>query len=170
MKVPVQILLISFLLAGINTNAQSDSTWKNWEPLMGKWKTEINGTPGEGKGSFTFNTSLDKNILERHSHTVYPATGDKPETMHDDLLIIYKDFSGHPFKAIQFDNEGHTIRYDIKYKPGNIIFTSEWVTGMPVFRLTYTLLDDGMLNTRFEISKDGIAFQIYMEEKSKKVK
>jgi hypothetical protein len=40
---------------------------------------------------------------------------------------------------------------------------------MPVFRLTYTLLSDGMVNTKFEMSQDGKTFMTYIEGKSKKI-
>ena len=163
-------ILAALIMCSFSGYGQPDSTWAKWDWLMGKWKGAGMGAPGEGKGTFSFKLNLDNNILERSSHTEYPATADKPASTHDDLLIVYKDFSGNPLKAIYFDNEGHSIRYDIKLRDHIIIFTSEWVTGMPVYRLTYTLLDDGMLNTKFEISKDGKEFSTYVEGKSKKVK
>ena len=41
---------------------------------------------------------------------------------------------------------------------------------IPVFRLTYTLLDNETINTKFEMSQDGEKFTTYIEGKSKKVK
>ncbi len=137
---------------------------------MGEWKGEGTGEPGEGSGKFSFKADLNNKILVRKAHTVYPAKDGKPETIHDDLLIVYLDFSGNPFKAIYFDNEGHTINYGIKYYDKKIVFTSEWATGMPVFRLSYELLEEKSVNTKFEISNDNKNFTTYVEGISKKVK
>jgi hypothetical protein len=42
----------------------------------------------------------------RKSHSEFPAIESKPQTIHDDLVIVYLDLSGSPNKAIYFDNEG----------------------------------------------------------------
>lgn len=41
---------------------------------------------------------------------------------------------------------------------------------MPVFRLTYTWLEPGLENTKFEMSQDGKNFITYVEGKSVKTK
>ena len=48
--------------------------------------------------------------------------------------------------------------------------TSEKNPNAPIFRLTYTLLDDNTVNTKFEMSQDGENFMTHIEGKSKKVK
>jgi hypothetical protein len=83
-------------------------------------------------------------------------------------MIVYPDFRGDPAKAIYFDNEGHTINYAIAYTDKTIVLTSEKNPSMPVFRLTYTLLDDETVNTEFAMSKDGEKFTTYIEGKSKR--
>jgi len=40
---------------------------------------------------------------------------------------------------------------------------------VPVFRLTYTLLENETVNTKFEMSRDGVNFTTYIEGKSKKL-
>ena len=51
-----------------------------------------------------------------------------------------------------------------------IVLTSEKIPNAPIFRLTYTLLDDNTVNTKFEMSQDGENFMTHIEGKSKKVK
>ena len=109
-----------------------------------------------------------KKIIERKSHSEYPATKDKPLIIHDDLMIIYLDYSGNPSKAIYFDNENHVINYSITYADNSIILTSDKIPHVPVFRLTYTLLDNETIDTKFEMSNDGEKFMTYIEGKSKK--
>ena len=136
------LLTISILLLSISSFAQRNTTWAKWEWLIGEWQGEGTGKPGAGTGTFSFKPDLDEKILVRKSHSEYPATPGKPEVIHDDLMIIYSDYSGTPSKAIYFDNEGHTINYLITYITDAIVMTSEKVTNAPVFRLTYSLLHD----------------------------
>ncbi len=90
--------------------------------------------------------------------------------MHDDLLIIYPDFTGNPSNAIYFDNEGHTISYSISYSDNTIVLLSGKIPHIPVFRLTYSLLANDLIDTKFEMSQDGEKFATYIEGKSRKVK
>ncbi|MGA9211393.1 hypothetical protein [Kaistella sp.] len=159
-----------FFMATISCFGQQSKTWEKWNWLIGEWKGEGSGKPGQGSGTFSFAFNLDEKIIERKSHSEYPATENKPLIIHDDLMIIYPDFSGNPSKAIYFDNEGHTINYTIIYADKSIVMISDKIPNVPIFRLTYTLLDPEIINTKFEISQDGIKFMTYIEGKSKKIK
>ena len=164
-------LLLLIVLSGFLSlcYGQQNDTWDEWNWLIGKWKGEGSGQPGQGGGTFSFFFDLDRNIIVRKSHSEYPAAENKPKTIHDDLMIVYPDISGSPDKAIYFDNEGHTINYTISYLEQSIVLKSEKIPGSPVFRLTYTSLDKKTVNTRFEISQDGEKFMTYIEGKSKKL-
>jgi len=78
-------------------------------------------------------------------------------------MIVYPDYTGNPVKAIFFDNEGHTINYSISYTDKSIALTSKKIPNVPVFRLTYTLLKNEIVNTKIEISQDGEKFSTYIE-------
>jgi hypothetical protein len=159
-----------FIVSSITCYAQETSSLDKWNWLIGKWKGEGNGKPGQGNGTFTFKQDLDKKIIVRKSHSVYPATANKPQIIHDDLMIVYLDYKGNASKAIYFDNEGHTIHYSITYSDKSIILTSDKIPNVPIFRLTYTLLENNMVNTKFEMSQDGEKYTTYIEGKSKKSK
>lgn len=165
-------IILTIALLGILTTSygQANSTWEKWSWLMGEWAGEGNGQPGQGGGIFTFKTDLDQKILIRKSHSEYPAAGTNPKVIHDDLMIIYPDYKGTPAKAIYFDNEGHTINYSITYGDKSIAFTSDKIPNVPIFRLTYTLLEKETVNTKFEMSQDGEKFSTYVEGKSKRTK
>jgi hypothetical protein len=163
-------VLFLFLLSLSSVSAQSNSKWQQWQWLMGEWKGEGSGQPGKGEGGFSFTTDLNGNILTRKSYAAFPATANKPTFRHDDILTIYNDAEGQPLKAIYFDNEGHTIHYNVTATDKKIVFVSEKVPNMPVFRLTYTLIDDKTVNVSFEFSKDGEHFTPYIEGNSIKVK
>jgi hypothetical protein len=150
--------------------AQQNPAWSNWSWLTGNWKGEGSGQPGQGGGTFSFQTELDGKIMVRKSHSEYPSNANQPAAVHNDLMIVSLDFTGNPTKAVYFDNEGHTINYTITYAPKTIVLLSDKVPNAPVFRLTYTLLDNQMVNTKFEMSQDGEKFMTYIEGKSVKVK
>ena len=147
---------------------QQTSSWSKWSWLIGEWKGEGTGEPGQGSGIFTFKTDLNDKILVRKAHSEYPAAAGKPAIVHDDLLMVYLDFSGNPSKAIYFDNEGHTINYSISYSDKTIVLLSDKIPHVPVFRLTYNLLDNDSVDIKFEMSQDGEKFMTYIEGKSKK--
>jgi hypothetical protein len=168
MKTKLILMIATF---GMITNciAQQSPNWDKWEWLIGEWKGEGSGQPGQGGGVFNFKFDLDKNIIVRNSHSEYPASGNKPAIIHDDLMVIYLDYEGTPSEAIYFDNEGHTINYSIVYSDKSIILTSDRVANVPVFRLTYTLLEYEKADTKFEMSQDGENFTTYIEGVSQKV-
>lgn len=149
--------------------AQIDNTWDKWSWLIGKWEGEGSGQPGQGGGVFSFSFDLNEKIIVRKSHSEYPAANNKPSIVHDDLMIVYFGITSNPSKAIYFDNEGHVINYRISYKEKSIVFTSDKSSNVPVFRLTYTLLENNIVDTKFEMSQDGEKFMTYIEGKSKKV-
>jgi hypothetical protein len=62
------------------------------------------------------------------------------------------------------------ITYSITYSDQSIALTSDKIPNVPIFRLTYTLLDDAIVNTKFEMSQDGEKYTTYIEGKSKKKK
>jgi len=163
-------LLLSVLFFSCLTSAfaQQPASWEKWTWLIGEFQGEGSGQPGQGGGTFSFAFDLDKNIVVRKSHSEYPATNNKPLIVHNDLMIVYPDYTGNPSKAIYFDNENHTINYSITYQDKAIVLTSNKIANVPIFRLTYTLLNDGMVNTKFEMSQDGEKFMTYIEGKSKK--
>ena len=170
MKTTFVVLALIVLCSVSIAFGQQDSTWVKWNWLIGEWIGEGSGVPGQGGGQFSLLPDLDRKILVRKNHAEYPATKDKPAVIHDDLMIAYTSSPGKPEKAIYFDNEGHTIQYTVATTNKSIVFTSDKVQSAPVFRLTYELLDGGMINVKFEMSRDGEKFMTYTEGKCRKKK
>jgi hypothetical protein len=168
MKKYLLTLIACFVLAVIGYAQQNK--WDNWDWLLGEWQGEGSGQPGQGDGTFSFAFDSGKNNIVRKSHTEFPATANNPAFVHDDLMIVYLDYTGNPTKAIYFDDEGHTINYSISYAEKTITFLSEKIPNVPIFRLTYILLDDETVNIKFEISMDGENFMTHIEGKSRKAK
>jgi hypothetical protein len=161
---------IAFLCCTSITLGQQDSTWGRWDWLLGDWVGEASGKPGEGTGSFSLLPDLDGRVLIRRSHAEYPASKEKPQVIHDDLMIVYVGPAGQPDRAIYFDNEGHVINYSIAYAGASIVFTSDAMKSVPVFRLTYARLDQGGIHVAFAISRDGREFVTYTEGNCRRAK
>lgn len=162
-------LITTFLVLITICYGQQNINWDKWSWLIGEWKGEGSGQPGQGEGIFSFSFDLDKNIIVRKSHSEYPATENKPKIIHDDLMIVFFDTNDGSTKAVYFDNEGHIINYSVAYTDKSIALTSLKAPNAPIFRLTYYLLENEMVNTRFEMSRDGVNFMTYIEGKSKKI-
>jgi hypothetical protein len=149
---------------------QQHPDWSKWSWLTGEWQGEGTGKPGSGGGTFSFRPDLDGNILVRRSHSEYPSRDNKGTAVHEDLMVVYPEAGVSPSKAVYFDNEGHVINYGITYGAGSIVFFSNKISNAPVFRLTYDSVDRETVNTRFEMSQDGMNFMLYLEGKSRQIK
>ena len=142
------------------------AAWKKLDFLLGKW-TGVAGekdTPlGAGQGAFSFEPQLNQKIIVRHNTAAYDSG-----TRHDDLMVIYLDAPNDTPRAIYFDTEGHTIRYNLAFPAaGTAVFESDGTQPGPRYRLTYWM-ERGVLNGKFEVAPPGADFKTYMSWTSKK--
>ena len=167
--IPISILIaMSISLSG----QQSGGGWEKWKYLIGEWVGEGNGQPGQGEGSFTFQTDLDGKVLVRKNHTVFPETVKYAAKVHDDLLYVYNTSRGGSQEAIYFDNEGNAIKYKVSFTENSIVMTSEKSSSEPRFRLSYIKIDDKNVKIVFEMAQPNApeAFRTYLEGKANKIK
>jgi hypothetical protein len=170
MRKTILFLMVTVLSFKSLSSGRPDSTWQKWNWLMGEWVGEGSGKSGQESGWFSLQSDLDRKILVRKNHSEHPASKDMPGNIHDDLMIVFLDNTGYPGKAIYFDNEGHVINYTISFADTSIIFASDRIQNMPVFRLTYYLIDKENIMVKFEMSQDGSFFQLYREGKCRRKK
>jgi hypothetical protein len=162
-------IFASFVLATNRTGAgeRSSVPWEKWQPMIGVWKAEGKGSPGEGHGSFSFAYDLQNRVILRKSHTDYPASEGRPAFAHDDLLVIYADEASHRFRGDYFDNEDHVIRYTAEFSPDGktLTFVSDPAPSQPAFRLTYTMTEPTILSIKFEIAAPTAPaqYKVYVE-------
>jgi hypothetical protein len=67
------------------------SAWEGWNYFLGEWTGEGVGQPGEGTSGFHFDFDLQGQIVVQRNFAEYPATAEKPDYRHDDLMIIFQD-------------------------------------------------------------------------------
>ena len=143
---------------------------EGWRFLMGEWVGEGGGQPGQGSGWFSFAPDLQQKVLVRRNHSEFPAQGGRPASVHDDLMVVWREGEG-ALKAIYWDNEGHVIRYDAELNPDarSAVFTSEPGAG-PRFRLTYKETGPSRVSLQFEIAPPGKpdAFSTYIESTARR--
>ena len=138
------------ILAAALLPAQTRSAFESLEFLLGTW----NATAGDSYGATTFKSDLDQHIIVRTNFAQY-TKGPQDGTRHDDLMIIYFDPPGHPPRAIYFDSEGHTIRYNIALPaPNSVVFESEPTQPGPRYRLSHSVKGK-TFDGKFEIAPRG---------------
>jgi len=158
MKRILGLLIVVFLFASTTSAPRAQGSaangWTSLQFLLGEWTGEGTGTEGAGGGGCSFTMDLKDNVIVRKNWARYPATKDRPALSHDDLMIIYRDSPATPLKAIFFDTEGHTIRYDVNVSADQnaIEFLSEVLPGAPRYRLTYWNGGTRDVKLKFEIA------------------
>lgn len=137
--------------------------------LVGEWKGEGDGQPGQSSGAATYRFELEGKVMVRRNHASMPAANGRPASHHEDLMTLFTE--GGQLKAIYFDNEGHIIRYAVAATPDGVTFTSEAAPG-PRFRLSYIRKSENLVNLRFEVAPPNKpeAFSTYIEAVTRKAK
>jgi hypothetical protein len=135
--------------------------------LLGQW--EGIGDQAGATGGFTFAPGVQDRVIVRTNYSNTPATGDKPASRHDDLMVIYVDAG--VVKADYFDSESHVIRYVAEARSGEVVFLSEIKPSEPRYRLTYTRTSD-TLNGKFQVAPPGKpeSFSLYLSWTARKIK
>lgn len=146
--------------------AQDNGHWARLQFLIGRWSGAGSGQPGQAiKGGTAFSFDLDKQIIVRKNRAEYaPKPGEKTGAVHEDLMIIYQGPGTAGFKAIYFDNEGHTITYDVSFaaQGQGVVFDSEGNDKGPRFRLLYEPTKDGALTVEFFVAPPGGELKCYL--------
>lgn len=140
--------------------------WKSLQFLMGTWeaKTQGGSAGAAGSGTYTFQPELRNHVLARHSSYEGCKGPADFDCEHGDLLYVYRDAPGQPYKAIYFDNEGHVIHYNVSTPTTTAaIFLSDSSQPGPQFRLIYELKGSTMYG-KFQMRMPGQAeFKSYLE-------
>jgi hypothetical protein len=105
--------------------------------IVGRWEGQGTGAPGQSQGEFSFDWDLTRSILVRKSFAAYPATGDRPASRHDDLMIVFVE--DDKLRADYFDSEAHVIHYKVTVAPDSksVEFLSDPFPDSPRYRLIY---------------------------------
>lgn len=137
--------------------------WTMLNFLVGSWAADADPAQPGVTGSTIFRFDLDRAILVRENRADYPAQNGQPAQHHRDLMVISGDASG-ALKATYWDNEPHTIYYDVTLSAnGEIWFTTDPIAKGPRFRLVYRRVSDTSVAGRFDIAPPGGEFKTYRQ-------
>ncbi len=158
MKYSFTLIGLLALLRGPASQAEvPNDRWQSLNFLQGTWAAISQGgsAGATSSGSYAFEFELQQHVLARVSAGPVNCIGPKSfDCLHSDLLYIYQDADGQPFKAIYFDNEGHVIHYEVSTPdPTTAVFLSEAGPG-PQYRLTYQLKKSTMFG-KFQVRMPG---------------
>jgi hypothetical protein len=128
--------------------------WGALSFMQGKWVGEGTSEAGQGAGWFTFEPDLQGKVWIRRNHAEYPAAGNRPPTVHEDVMIVYADAAANATRAFYTDSEGHTFGYRVAFSADRrqLIFTSEPQRGQPRYRLTYVRLGPERMSVVLEMA------------------
>jgi hypothetical protein len=173
MRYTIPLAIVCIMMAGFRASpADKPPAWGPIGHLVGDWNGEGGGGPGQGSGSFSFKPDLQGKILVRKNRAEYPAAKDRAALVHDDLMVVYRETPEAPPRAIYFDSEGHTIRYEVQASPdsGDVVFVSGAEPSTPRYRLTYTRAGQDRLKIKFEIAPPGNPgqFATYIEASARR--
>jgi hypothetical protein len=122
-------------------------------PLVGRWEADADPRAPGVTGWTVFERAAQGHALVRKNHAAYPATRERPASVHDDVMLLFSE--NGQLRAEYVDNEGHVIRYLVQAPDAStLVFVSEAAPG-PRFRLTYTWPSKDRLDLSFEIAPPG---------------
>lgn len=161
-EVSIVAVVAAACLCASSVVAQSASppgpdAWKPLRFLIGTWDAKtLGGSAGAtSSGTYSFQLELRDHILARHTSSAGCEGPASFDCEHGDLLYIYRDAPGQPYKAIYFDNEGHVIHYDVSIpSPTRVIFLSGSSQPGPQYRLSYELKGSTMFG-KFQMRAPG---------------
>ena len=173
MQTAVISLVLALVFAGSQASAQKTDPWASYRFLVGTWTGEGTGQPGSTTGTATFAFELDGRILVRTGRTSVPASAQGPAYAHEDKLVVYRDAPSQPMRAIYWDNEDHTIEYEVSVSADGkaVTFVSRPSAAAPRFRLVYTQLNAERVDVKFEMAPPGSpdAFKVYTQGITRRV-
>ncbi len=133
--------------------------WAPFQFLIGNWTGRWSGEPGDStSGSVSFSFDLEKQIIVRRTRVTFAARpGEASGFTHEDLLIIYREPGGGPFRGFYVDREGFVINYVASPSPNqqSVIFASDPAGKGPRFKLVCELSRDGVLSIDFLVAPPG---------------
>ena len=68
MRTILSVIYVLFTMSTLSYSQDSVNNLNKLKYLLGHWKGEGSGKPGEGGGYFSFEYDLDKNIVIRKKH------------------------------------------------------------------------------------------------------
>jgi hypothetical protein len=144
--------------------------------LLGSWRGDQSGQPGQGTAERTYQFILNDRFLQETNTSTYPPQEkNKKGEVHRHMSLISYDAARKRFVFRQFHTEGFVNTYvqEPVTDPKKIVFVTEAIENVPPgyrARETYTMLGNDEFTERFEMAEPGKAFELYSEAHLKRVR
>lgn len=128
-----------------------------WRLLIGDWSGDGSGQPGSATGRTSYEFEAGEHAIVRRNRADVAASGGRPASVHEDLLVIYPAGKPGEARALYVDNEDHVIQYHAAWSADGktLVFVSDASAAAPRFRMTYRIhsADEHVLD--FDIAPPG---------------
>src|SRR5713101_3900336 len=104
----IVLLLTMLLVFPLASNAAEADKLARLSFLIGTWNVE------GAAGSTMFERALNNRVIVRKSWALCPASGTKPASKHEDLMVIFP--YGDHLRAAYYDSEGYVVGYEVQAK------------------------------------------------------
>jgi hypothetical protein len=154
------LLALQGFSASILAQTPPPDRWQALNFLLGTWAANVQGgsAGASSNGLYAFELELKRHVLARVYAGPVNCVAPVSQTFdcqHSDLLYIYQEGDGQPFKAIYLDNEGHVIHYDVSTPDATTaVFLSAASATGPQFRLIYQRKNSTM-SGKFQMRMPG---------------
>jgi hypothetical protein len=172
-------LLLTLLLC-VTIKAQTAQQPDVWEPLkyfVGSWESAAKGQPGNGKVEREYQFVLNGKYLQAKNKSTYPPQEKNPKgEVHEDWGLFSYDRSRKQFILRQFHVEGFVNQYALDRAASNdktLVFVTESIENIPAgwrARESYRILNSDEFVETFELAGPGKEFEVYSENRFKRIK
>jgi hypothetical protein len=172
------VLALAFLAvqAGAQDGAPKTDRFAPLRFLVGTWRGDQAGKPGQGTAERTYEFILNDRFLQETNTSAYPPQEkNRIGEVHHHMSVISYDATRNRFVFRQFHTEGFVNTY--VQEPGHdektIVFVSESIENIPAgwrARETYTVLNRDEFSERFDLAEPGRDFELYSEAHLKRVR
>jgi hypothetical protein len=167
-------LLIPILL--FSQTQQPVSPWETLKVFAGHWQGTNQGKPGHGTVERRYEFLFGSTFLEETNTSTYPPQEQNPKgEVHHHMAIFSYDRQRKKIVFRQFHQEGFVNQYvlDSAAPDGKkLVFVSEAIENIaPGWRAreTYTIASKDEIIERFELAAPGKDFELYTENRLRRV-
>ncbi|HEV2615740.1 MAG TPA: hypothetical protein VGU63_03915 [Candidatus Acidoferrales bacterium] len=141
--------------AAVWAQGKSAPNWDAWKFLQGKWVGDGYNERTQGSGYASFELDLQNKVWVRRNHAEYPGPSGSPAQVHDDLMIIYFNYSSGQTRAFYTDSEGHVINYTASFSRDGkqLIFLGDRPDSGPRYRLTYIITAPDHMSVELDMAQ-----------------
>jgi len=143
--------------------------------FLGAWEGEGQGQPGKSQVNREYVLVLDGRFIEVRNRSLYAPQEGNPGEDHRDVGFISFDSTRGKHVLRQFHVEGFVNQYVHESTSDDgktLVFVTEAIENIPAgwrARETYLLVGEDALLERFELAEPGKDFEIYTENRLRRV-